>query len=512
MRMVKPWRDRKGLWGLAVAGVAALFLCWIAIDVFKFSGDEGIYLEGGRRVALGQQPYRDFFVLTGPLTFWIEGFLAWLSGNQLVVMRLPMILDTAFLVWAVYWVCSRYTDALFSAAAALTFLVYEARIPKLVVNHRWDSAALAVAAIVAALEAHRRESRTLWIVAGALAALAAWATPTVLLVAVPLLLWAWWRGGLSLAAFGAGGVLVTAVAGAYLQWQHALIPMLQSMLWTGANYSVANRMTYGQVINMAGSAADVHAVPFTDNVIWSVYILLAAILPIAAIVGWCLFQWLSTDRIAWAELLPLLGATLALALSAWPRWTADELLYTAALSSALCAALFYRLAPPRNRAAVGWILLLVATAAAAPKAYAALDLYPFQTRVGTVRGDGEDADLMERLERHVQAGDSLFAFPYLPPMYYLLQARNPTRYPYLQPGMMNARDEAEALAELSAAPPRWVIYENLPASAVLILWPGSDPARLPLLAMHRYLEDHYRDVETVDSRWGRFVVKERLPE
>jgi hypothetical protein len=510
--MLKRWHDREGLVGLAVFGLATLFLCWIAVDVFKFSVDEGIYLEGGRRVAMGQQPYRDFFVLTGPLTFWIEGTLAWLSGTRLAVMRLPMVLDTAFLVWAVYWVCSRYASTLFSAAAALTFLAYEARLPKLVVNHRWDSAALATAAVVAALEAQRRANRGLWFAAGLLAASAAWATPTVLVVAIPLLLWAWWRGTRNLAAFVAGGALVTAIAGAYLQWHGALTPMIQSMFWTAANYAGANRVAYGQVIDMTGSGADIHAIPFTQNLGWSLYILLAAILPIAAMVGWSLYQWRSQNRVPWAEILPLLGATLALLLSAWPRWAADELLYTAALSSALCAALFYRLLPPHNRTVVGAILLLAATAVEVQKAYAAVDLDPFQTRVGTLRGNGEDKQTMEGLERHIQAGDSLFAFPYMPPIYYLLKGHNPTRFTFLQPGMMNARDEALAVAELSAAPPRWVIYESVPARALLLLWPGSDPARIPMLAMNTYLERHYHDVDTVDGPWGRFVIKERIPD
>jgi hypothetical protein len=512
MEMTNRWPHWKAILGFALFALAFAWFWWITGDMFKFGNDEGIYLEGGRRVALGQQPYRDFFALTGPLTFWIEGALAWLSGTQLVIMRLPMVLDTALLVWAVYWVCSRYASALFSAAAALTFLVYETRIPKLVVNHRWDSAALATAAVVAALEAHRRGSKALWMAAGLLAATAGWATPSVLIAALPLLLWACWRGKREAAAFLGGGALVTGIAAAYLQWNHALAPLIQSMLWTGANYTGANRIPFGKVVKMAGGASDIHTVPFTQDFLANLYILLAAILPFAAVAGWCLYQRRSRHRADWAEILPLLGATAALLLSAWPRWTADELLYTAALSSGLCAALSYRVIPEQSRRAVGIILLLAAAAAAGQKAYAAMDLYPFQTRVGTVHGTGQDKEFLETLERRVPKGDSLFAFPYLPLTYYLLEAHNPTRYPYLQPGMMNAGDEASAVAELSATPPHWVIYEELPAAAILILWPGSDPARIPMAAMHAYIAEHYRDVETVESTWGSFVIKERIPD
>ena len=88
--MMTQWRESKVLAGAAVFSLAFLYLYWIAGDILRTAGDEGIYLEGGRRVALGQWPYRDFFALTGPLTFWIEGVLARCSGMNLAAMRLPV--------------------------------------------------------------------------------------------------------------------------------------------------------------------------------------------------------------------------------------------------------------------------------------------------------------------------------------------------------------------------------------------------------------------------------------
>ena len=502
---------RDSLLGWAVFGVALLFLWWIAIDIFKFSGDEGIYLEGGRRVAMGQQPYRDFFVLTGPLTFWLEGLLAKLSGNSLWAMRLPMILETAFMVWAVYWISSRFAARVFSASLAIAYLAYEARIPKLVVNHRWDSAALATGAVVAAVAAHRKGSRSLWALSGFLAAAAAWATPPLLLVGIPLLFLSWRSKPRSVLPYLAGGSLITAACALYLLSTHTLEPMIQSLLWTGSNYAGANRMIYGQVVKMAGTAADIHVVPFTQNLAGSLYLLLPAVFPIAAVAGWAFWLWKSKDRMDGAEMIALLGAVAALVFSAWPRWTADELLYTAALSAGLCSALLYRVLPDRFRPALCLFLAFVAAGSLGKKAYAALDFYPFSSRVGSIRGNGEDRDFVESLERHVKQGESVFAFPYLSPMYYFLDAHNPTRYTFLQPGMMNVQDEANALAELQAAPPHWVIFENLPAEAILILWPGSSRESIAMTSINTYLRENYRDVDVIDGNWGRFVIKERVP-
>src|SRR5208283_3385124 len=119
---------RKARIGAAIFLLSFVCLYWIAADILEIAGDEGIYLEGGRRIAMEQQPYRDFFLLTGPLTFWIQGALGYLSGLKLEIMRLSVMLDAAFLAWAVYWFTSRYASAAYSAGAAFAFLAYESRV------------------------------------------------------------------------------------------------------------------------------------------------------------------------------------------------------------------------------------------------------------------------------------------------------------------------------------------------------------------------------------------------
>jgi hypothetical protein len=91
----------------------------------------------------------------------------------------------------------------------------------------------------------------------------------------------------------------------------------------------------------------------------------------------------------------------------------------------------------------------------------------------------------------------------------LLDAHNPTRYLYLQPGMMTAGDEREAIAEVEAGRPRWVVMEELPRESILEVWPRSEPSRIPMEAMHRYLRTHYREVEQVNGKWGAMNILER---
>ncbi len=495
--------------GGAVFATAFAYVWWIAGDLFSLGVDEGIYLEGGRRVAAGQAVYRDFFVLTGPLTFWMEGGLARLGGTDIPLLRLPMLVDVAFLAWAVYWLAAQFESQWFAAGLSLVFLAFESKVQHLVVKHRWDSAALATAAVLAAVAADRRGSRKLWLLAGALAAAAAWATPSVVWVAVPLLLWAARRGMAPVLAYLAGGAAVTAASAGYLASQHALGPMIDAMRWTAANYMQANALPYGAGGLTSGAAAAGGLLRQAGRLAVSAFEALPAALPAAALAGWA---WRLGKRREAAEtraIAPLLAVTLALVLSAWPRWSSIQLLFVAAVPFTLCGILLHRSIDARRRPGLYAAFLLLAAISGTQKTVAAFDYNGFSTRAGFLRGTAEDAEYLEPLEQRIQPGDSLFVFPYLPALYPLLDAHNPTRYLYLQPGMMTAGDEREAIAEVEASRPRWVVMAEISRETVLAAWPGSDPSRIAMEAMHVYLRTHYRRVEPVYGKWGGMEILER---
>jgi hypothetical protein len=96
---------------------------------------------------------------------------------------------------------------------------------------------------------------------------------------------------------------------------------------------------------------------------------------------------------------------------------------------------------------------------------------------------------------HVSPGDSLFAFPYEPVYYFLTAGQNPTRYLWLQPGMMSSSDESTALTKLRARPPQWIIYRDLAPADYLRIWPGSDPAHLRMKSIEDWIRANYR-IET----------------
>jgi hypothetical protein len=75
--------------------------------------------------------------------------------------------------------------------------------------------------------------------------------------------------------------------------------------------------------------------------------------------------------------------------------------------------------------------------------------------------------------------------------------------------MMTAGDERQAIAEVQAGRPRWVVMAEASPETILAAWPGSDPARIPMEAMHLYLRTHYREVEQVKGKWGPLQILQR---
>jgi hypothetical protein len=327
----------------------------------------------------------------------------------------------------------------------------------------------------------------------------------MLAVAIPLLFWCGRRDARGALALLGGGALAAATAAAYLQAGHALLPMIQSMRWTSANYTQANRVFYGGIL-MGGRGGE--AAGWLGMVAFA-FSLLPAIFPLAAILGWALYFRRKQNRADSAEIVPLLAVAAALVLSAWPRWTANALLHTLALSWFLCALLFYRLTTAWQRLSLCVVVLLVSFVSLAGKAIAAMEYEPRETRVGNVRAPLDESEFLARLENWIQPGDSLFSYPYEPSVYYFLDARNPTYYSFMQPGMMTAADQRRVIGELGAAPPRWLIYENFPPEAVLVFWPGSDPARLSMAEVNAYLHAHYHPVDTVAGQWGQVEVMQK---
>lgn len=115
-------RSHAWRWLLAL-GLVAL-LQWALASPTIRPYDEGLILYGASRVAHGGVPYRDFWSLYGPGSFYVLGLLDLLFGESMLVARAFDAMVRAALVTLVYAMARRRADrALAAAAAAVAFLL-----------------------------------------------------------------------------------------------------------------------------------------------------------------------------------------------------------------------------------------------------------------------------------------------------------------------------------------------------------------------------------------------------
>ncbi len=488
------------------AGVVFLcvfaYLGWLAASRFVLTlNDEGIYLDGGLRVLHGQLPYKDFFSLTGPGTFALMAASLRVFGTTLAAGRMPVVWDIAILTACIFWLGSKLSNQMTAAFASFTFLAFVTLGETAVVaNHRWDSSAWAVlaATLIIAVSEHAavdsNRSSAISFAAGIAAGIAAWCTPPVALAVVALAAClVAYRATRGLVAAYAGGVAVALAAGLFWIVSTGALPaMLNSLVWSASNYSGANRVWYGSVTG--GYANLLHGGPLVDTastIVLLLFLTLPATLPFLS----AIWLWKRPSM----TVVTLLVTGFALILSTYPRWDLNHLTWVSAPFYALAPALIARF---KFRKAVAVIVLIAAGSCVMVSIQQRFRDTTRVTSVGTVHGRPADLDVLTTIHARVKPSDSLFVFPYRPLLYFITGAHNPTRYSFMQPGMFSDQDEAEALNELRAHPPRWVFYTHVPPEAYLRIWPGSDPRRLEMVGIESFLRENYQETE----QWADFKL------
>ena len=480
-------------WGLGVFIAAAAWILWTAASRFILvNNDEGIYLASAMRLAHGDVLYRDVFYYLPPGTPLIHAAVLRILGEKLWAVRIPLAIDIGILTACVFWLTSRLSGLRSGFVAAFCFLAFEtAQYDRLVADHRWDSSAWVTLAVVLTASLFASPSRTRALLAGVVAALAAWITTPVSIVGLAIFLTVCALRSLRAMAIwiAAGAVACSACFIVWLAAHSDLPAFLDAILWPASHYASANRTVYGWVTG--GYANLFQGVTGGETIFVAVFLLfftLPATLPIVNVIWWPV----RLRRRAEPLIVLLLVCMLALILSTLPRPDLIHLMYISPVAYALAATLIARTLPGRVIMIVAICSLLMAATDYSIAARRRIGEPSIQTRLGTIRGTDGDLAALRLITDHVHPGDTFFAFPYWPNFYFVSGARNPTRYAYMQPGMFSADDERTALAELEKNPPHWILYVDTPPESFLRIWPGSDPARLRFPSIENFIATRYR--------------------
>jgi len=139
------------------------------------------------------------------------------------------------------------------------------------------------------------------------------------------------------------------------------------------------------------------------------------------------------------------------------------------------------------------------------------DSSPVPSPAGILHVARDQASDVRLLMQQVHPGDSLFVYPYMPVQYFLTQARNPTRYPYLQPGMMTREQGAEALSELQSRPPEWLLYLQLSREELLRVFPNGAGRDWRFVELESWMQQNYRPVEGPSISVGGYRLWQHVP-
>ena len=497
--LTRPIELSRPDWRLALA--LFLFTFWVVQwqngNRFQLMLDEGIYLDGASRVARGQAPYRDFFTFTGPGTFWVYGAVFQLFGATLANARFVLSVEIALLAAIIYWIAATLTTGTFAAGIALMFATFCLDSPgNLYITHRWDSNTAAMAAVALACLALRKPNRACWIASGACLAIAAWITPPFVTVIVLVAAWTAWTGGFrAIRDFSLGVAAPSLIATGVLLYHRAFEPMTRQLLWATSNYSAGNRVPYGYLLE------NPHGVKLIE-------VLTPALLPVITYLGVAALLFLGRKQLQQnkAVLTLLVVFSAGVLVAGLPRLGAHQLVFVSPVFWILCGYVLFTAAGPMRRwltpaLAVASCLMLISSFLTDRRFTAVVE-----TNAAEVKCTPEDAKLLSALIARISPGDTLFVFPYLPIVYFLTGAENPSRYSFLQPGMMTDTDESIAAGELRVHPPQWMLWVRFPAPFWMKLWPHSHAASLDFPKLEKYMPASYREVLRIEMNDQQTMV------
>ncbi|MGA2435846.1 MAG: hypothetical protein ABSG25_11230 [Bryobacteraceae bacterium] len=483
-----------------VFAAVSLFLLWFYGNRPFFVLDEGILFDAAQRMLLGKRLYADFFGYMSPGSYWLQELALRLFGMSLRSGHAMMAFDFALQCALVLWLTSRIASRAAAWGAAIFFFALQASQPCLLIPyHWWDSVTLSFASAACCLQGFWSARRRWWIAGGALAAAAAFCTPSIGLIAGVTAVWILYRRDIRrfFGWYSVSGIIVALIALGYMQTTGILSGFVEQMQWLHANYSAVNHAPYGEI--NGGYRAILRGISGTVLVFRAgliVCLAMPAILPILGGVGATIALLNRRLRSCLPADVPVEYLALCLAAfvaSTYPRPNITHLAFVAPFGYVLVAALISWYLPAYAGRAAMAVIFPWCVAGFAQIVVPHKSDVRVESPVGTLWVEKSQAAGLDRLFSYVHHGERLYVHPYMPLFYFLTQAENASRYPYLQPSMMTHVDEHQALAGLEERPPKWILFLRLSPERYLELYPKATAFRFQ--AVEEWIERNYALVD-----------------
>jgi 4-amino-4-deoxy-L-arabinose transferase-like glycosyltransferase len=488
-------------WGVAslLFAFSVLFL-WPFGDFTILFPDEGITLQGAQRILHGQVLYRDFFTFYTPGCYYWTALRFKLLGSSFFAARVALLLYGGMFSVCLYMLARRLCTRKVAALTAYLFLAIG--LPyRFLVLHNWDSTVLAVLALYASVRWMETSQRLWAFAAGTLVSLTCLFEQSKgagLIAGLGL-------GFLLIARYGrrpavfrqanATAVLVgmawpLIITFGYLISQHCLPQAIEDWLWPLRHYSLANRLRYGYIpISFEGSAMLYASGSVLRTLLFMSLTSPFFIVPFLPFLGLALLilkvsRAMRESRLSakdsFCVLVSACGLGLALGVVATGRPDVDHLIYVAPPLILLLGMV------SSGRVVKSWLLtevqpLLLAFLMVTFTAFGMVFLLSgprsaeqsLETRRGRIRLPCCDT-VIPYLQRHVQAGEQIFVYPYQPLYYFLTATSSPTGLDYLQLGLHSEGQIEEMLNQLAAHSPKCVVWApSFNTQIITGAWPAT---------------------------------------
>lgn len=483
-------------------------------------GDEGTLILGADRVAQGQVPFRDFFEVMGPGTFYWLALFFKVFGTTWLATRIDLLLTTLGITLLLFYLARRLRGGL--GAAPIVFFIAVSYHIWNTVTHHLDSTLfglLAFAAFVFWMDKHRPFTIFL---AGAAAGLTTWfmlPKGLFLFLSFALLLWILYRKDPvfrpALAALLGGFLLVNTTVVA-LFWAAGGLPNLihANLVWPLTNYSHCATVPYGftfqfYLSNFVSSLKPIFSPLVADTLsgILSAPFVVVIALPLVLLGCVVCLRRSAFDRTT----LPYWIAGAAFWLSELHRKDMEHIVCGSPLLVLLAFSLCMQLRSKWVRPAIQILTFCAVCLASLNPMAALLANHQHVTRRGNMYDAFRRDPVLDFLNAHVIPDESVFVYPYSPMYYFLGAARNPTRYSILMYGYNTDQEFREVVQTLEDRKVRYVIWDRSFPTLQAKYFPG---CRMPLrdeLIVEPYLMTHYRVVGGADDGY-QFLERKDLPE
>lgn len=490
----------------------------LVLRILWRNGDEGLILYGAQAVLDGKVPYRDFFEVFGPGSFYWNALFFTFFGTNFYTARALLLVTGVCLSLLTYWMTRRLYQGPFALLPAVFFLLIA--IPTWpAVSHHWDSNLFFFLTFSLFLLSQETDSTIFMALAGIFSGLTfvfLQQKGIILVCSIPLALLIiralehnTQKLFLKFYAFFSC-FLIVAISTIVLFYLHGGLGdfLHDTIIWPLHNYEGINHVPYGfgistflwRYFSLSLSLLPSGQADFLSSLLIFPYVLIV-VLPfiVAGLFAFCATDASYRSKVLNASTVPYVVFGTGLWLSESHRPDMFHLVYGSGIAVILLFFLANLLLQKRRllRTIVLAIMLVsLLTSGIFNLAKASSAVSKTASRRGVLFSNYTD-EALNFLDNTLNEGDYVFIYPCYPMYYFLANLRNPTRYNSLFYGYNTKKQFKEAIKSLEQKKPEYILLDSIVEGRRLVRWfPYYKHPNGKDLVMEQYIMNKYKLIGT----------------